>query len=938
MIHMNLRILVFLWAVFMPFLADCQSDERYPVRYEPGTLIGKLRPENRDAVREGIPHSPALIPILNTLSCTRMRQVFPKHTLPTEGLRPYRKKQVDLSLIYEIRYDSGIPQHKAISALLSTGLFTYVEPRYCMEPMYVPNDDKFSQQYYLQTIHAPEAWDSCKGDSTVVIGIVDSGTDWDHEDLLPKLAWNIHDPVDGIDNDNDTYIDNYMGWDLGENDNNPQVAPGGGNSSHGVHISGLAAAATDNLSGIAGTGFYCRYLPVKVADADGNFSRPFEGIVYAADHGCQIINCSWGAPYTAGQFGQDIIDYAMVNRGALVIASAGNSGNDIRYFPASYPGVLSVAATDANDARMWVSSTYATNYGTRIDVCVPGQNILSTWDYPYFYKSLSGTSMACGIASGAAGLLRSRFPNDNPWQTAERLRVCSDRIDTLPINAGFEDLLGMGRINLAKALTLNNLSALRIKSWRWLPDGVNPQAGDTLNLEVVYVNHLANASNAIVEMSTPDTAVVLLNAVSPAFGLNSGDTIVLTFRLMLKPTFYPSFIDLKFTATDPDHQVFEWIHTDPVRDYLNLENGQLTTSLTGKGKIGYNDALHEQGRGFCFHSPVSWLYSGGFLLGTGYTAVSDALYNANNTGYDQDFKNELPVAFLPSPLLADQESFTRFNDSLAEPLPLKVGVSQRSLTWADPEDEDFVILEYSVENRGSLPLTNLYAGIFLDWDMDMFHSTDNHVEWDPEMRMGYAFQDGGWPLAGLALLSDAPVRHYAFDMDGSDGSIKVYDGFTSTEKYNALKGGRNRAGISGTGNDIADLVSSGPYNLPAGDTLKLAWVITAGYFKEALDQNVLRARLRYAQTPGFAEDIQNVQINLFPNPVKEELSLMISPRPVSGVRIKISSIEGLLLKQMERSCPPDGLIRHPVGDLAPGVYLLEIQTGQARTGRRFVVY
>lgn len=938
MMRFFLCITLLTFAVLFSYSAGSQPTAIPPVRTEPGILIGKLKPECREAVKEGNPQARVLKSALNGLSGAQLRQLFPKHPLPTAGLRPIQNERVDLSLICEIRYSSGISGQKAIARLLSTGLFSYVEPRYVMEPLYIPNDEKLSQQYYLQTIQAFGAWDSCKGDSAVVIGIVDSGTDWDHEDLLPKLAWNIHDPVDGIDNDNDAYIDNYMGWDLGENDNNPQVAPGGGNSSHGVHISGLAAAAADNLFGIAGTGFHCRYLPVKVADAEGNFSRPFEGIVYAADHGCKVINCSWGAPYTAGQFGQDIINYALYNCGALVIASAGNSGNDIRFFPASYPGVLSVAATDANDGRMWVSSTYATNYGTRIDVCVPGQNILSCWDYPYFYKSLSGTSMACGIASGAAALLRSRFPDDNPWQTAERLRVYADRIDTLPVNAGFEDLLGMGRINLAKAVNQHHLSALRIRSWKWMPDGISPQPGDTLNLEVVYINHLANATHVQVELSVPDTSVLVLQAVSPIFNLNTGDTTVLQFKLLLKPSFRPGFLDLKLVAADDQHQVFEWIHTDPVKDYLDVDIASLKTSITGKGKIGYNDALHEQGLGFCFHSPVSWLYSGGFMLGTGYTAVSDAVYNATNTGYDEDFKNEIPIAFLQSPAMADLESYTRFNDSLATPVSLKTAISQRSLSWEDPGEDACLILEYTVINRGSQPLTNLFAGIFLDWDLDMFHSGDNHVEWDPEMRMGYAFQEGGWPMAGLALISNAPVRHYAFDMNGADGSIHVYDGFNSTEKYNALKGGRNRAGITGTGNDIADLVSSGPYNLPAGDTLCLAWALTAGYFKADLDQQVIRARERYSQTPGFTENSTREPLILFPNPAKDEINLIFPAQSRASLQIRISNPEGLSIRSTEVTVAQKESLRIPLGDLAPGMYILEVSGSQTRTIKRFIVY
>mgnify|MGYP000898233667 CR=1 FL=1 len=113
-------------------------------------------------------------------------------------------------------------------------------------------------------------------------------------------------------------------------------------------------------------------MPIKIANANGSLTKAYEGIAYAADNGCQIINCSWGGP-GGGSFGQNIIDYATNNQNCLVVVAAGNNNSSLEFFPAAYPNALCVASTNANDSKSSFS-----NYGTYIDVCAPGSNIFST--------------------------------------------------------------------------------------------------------------------------------------------------------------------------------------------------------------------------------------------------------------------------------------------------------------------------------------------------------------------------------------------------------------------------------------------------------------------------------------------------------------------------------------------------------------------------------
>ena len=156
-----------------------------------------------------------------------------------------RQSPVDIGLYYEIGFAGGNLE-SFINQLYATGYFDAVEPDYTAQLHYSPNDLSTGNQYYLNKIRAYEAWDITKGSSEIIIGIVDSGGDLDHPDLASQLYVNTNDLPDGLDNDNDGYIDNYRGWDMSMNDNNPMVDM----SNHGSHVSGCATASTDNGVGV----------------------------------------------------------------------------------------------------------------------------------------------------------------------------------------------------------------------------------------------------------------------------------------------------------------------------------------------------------------------------------------------------------------------------------------------------------------------------------------------------------------------------------------------------------------------------------------------------------------------------------------------------------------------------------------------------------------
>lgn len=158
---------------------------------------------------------PAFSRYLDAVGATGLVQSYPHADRPSEKVNSLGQPLADLSLIYEVDYSGNADIENAVNLLLETGIAEYAEPSYIFQPFFDPDDPDTAGQYYLNLIHARQAWDISKGDSTIVIGIIDTGTSFLHPDLMGKFALNYADPIDGIDNDNNGYIDDYHGWDFG---------------------------------------------------------------------------------------------------------------------------------------------------------------------------------------------------------------------------------------------------------------------------------------------------------------------------------------------------------------------------------------------------------------------------------------------------------------------------------------------------------------------------------------------------------------------------------------------------------------------------------------------------------------------------------------------------------------------------------------------------
>lgn len=329
----------------------------------------------------------------------------------------------------------------------------------------------------------------------MVIGVLDTGFRLSHQDLNTKVKHNYADPIDGIDNDGDGYIDNYSGWDFADKDNNVyDDTPWKG---HGTAVAGVAAAATNNATGMAGVGYRSLFMPIKVfsSSPNGPFAG-YEAIVYAANKGCKVINLSWGGTGFS-EFEQDVINYAVLEKDVLLVASAGNRNTFEDIYPASYDNVLSVGGADKQDVK-YKDHTYS----YKLDMISPSSGIYSTsLSGDNRYSSFGGTSYASPTVAGGAALVRSRFPELSARQVAERLRATTDHIYGLEGNQPYLEMLGTGRFNLKKALKVQVPTSVRCVAFAPQPKQ-SLGAGRSIAIDASFINFLSPTSQLEVTLTS----------------------------------------------------------------------------------------------------------------------------------------------------------------------------------------------------------------------------------------------------------------------------------------------------------------------------------------------------------------------------------------------------------------------------------------------------
>lgn len=328
------------------------------------------------------------------------------------------RRKIEYSLVEGLelmQIDTGsILLEKARANLDASQAVRYAEFDYYVSPFLTPDDHYFGRQWNMENgggdvgpfpgiigadIEAEEGWNIFTGSPDFIIAVIDSGMQLDHPDLEPNLWRNELDPIDGLDNDGNGKVDDFVGWDFVTGDNEPDDPEG-----HGTHVAGIIGAIGNNAIGVAGINWECSLMPLRfIGSGRGMISGAISALEYAVDHDVRVSCNSWGDDDHSQPL-EDAIA-AAGDKNHIFVTSAGNGQTNIdaeKVYPAalSLPNIITVASIDHRDRL-----TPKSNWGEgSVDIAAPGVYVLSTSN-DSSYQFLSGTSMAAAHVAGVVAMV-----------------------------------------------------------------------------------------------------------------------------------------------------------------------------------------------------------------------------------------------------------------------------------------------------------------------------------------------------------------------------------------------------------------------------------------------------------------------------------------------------------------------------------------------------
>lgn len=801
-------------------------DDRIAVNMSPELLLSMLGPQvrNRGLVRLG------------------------KREIKGLQVANPAKSSLRMGRIYWGYLSAAAERERILALLRRHPLIEYAEPIYYHSLDAAPNDSLYARQTNLPVINLANAWDVVRGEQgSTVLAIVDGGTEISHQDLRDNLWVNRAEiPGNHTDDDGNGFIDDIHGWNFANNSGDPTgLVSQPDFANHGTHTAGIADAVANNSHGIAGAAWNCKLMAINAADPYGEgIAYGYDGILYAAENGARIINCSWGRSGSASAFEQDVINYVS-ELGAIIVASAGNANSTAANYPACYDKVFSVAATNDYDIKASFSS-----YGNWVDVSAPGMQVFSTISRNT-YARYSGTSMAAPLVAGVIALVKTKNPGWSGLQCAEQVRVTSDPIDQL--NSTYAGLLGKGRINAFNSVTVNS-PAIRIVAVDFSSDDGDTQfrPGESGRIYLTLTNFLTPSGPVSLRLSSNSAYLTLTRSEVGMAGLGTMESATqsIPFEFSLAETAPANHVvtfDLDLNAgiyTDRDHFALT-----VSENFLMLGINQITTSVTPIGRIGFaQPSKASGGSGFHYQQGANLIYEGSIIAGTSPSRISSSS-RSMTTVPDQDFiqASGTSLSLLhPGPIM-DEESLIYMQDQNADH-PMNILVKQHTLASNANRYEDFILLHYEITNQGSTALNPFHFGLFFDWDVDQEHYDTDQAAYDAIRRLGYIYNITGNPstFVGCALLSSKSVSYRAILNDetaaGNPG-WGIYDGFSDAEKWDAISNGTAlcQAGVG----DVSQVLAAGPFQIAPQATITLDFALVAGVNLAQLQKHTDQARAFY---------------------------------------------------------------------------------------------
>ena len=865
----------------------------------------------------------------------------------------------DLSRIYRIHYDAKTDPRILARKLSRMPDVEYAEPVYIRHTTGVPNDTLYSKESaYLAAQNFPQAWDVSKGDTSVVIAIVDVGVDYKHLDLRNKMWRNLAEEngKPGVDDDGNGFVDDSIGWDFWESgpitspvqDNNPI----GDYSDHGTHVAGIAAAATNNTTGIAGTGYNCRFMAVKVG---GTQSQPdaigfgFEGIRYAMLNGADVINCSWGGD-GGSRAEQDIINQA-TKLGVVVVCAAGNNDLNETFFPASYNHVLSVGSIGTSAGDFNVKSNFS-NYGPYIDVMAAGYNIYSTV-FNNGYGIKSGTSMATPMVSGLAGLIKAQHPNWSAYRIESQIRATATNIDSYNPNYQYE--LGHGRIDAYKAVT-DSTPGLDVVSYDFVDNnGQKLVPGESGTLKIFITNYNITTKDAQFALTANQPNISISSPTTAPSVIATGDTTEVDFPVSFGsnydlskiPTFRLDMSDKSYSYSD-----FRFITYKKIL-YDVTQANNIQVSASSDGTIAYQDPYNPYepgGSGFNTWDPNKKAYTGNYLFSSGLmlmandSLLTDAVRSADSLNHG--FKPE--NAFVVTPVNASEtDGSGKFNTLNTKSFPY-FDVHLQTYQFTDPSLNKTVFIKYTITNKSLSQATNVYVGLHNDWDLgDGSANCTGYLSKDSLLYV-YDTVDQNEPYVAMAQLGNissnlaidngytGPLSRFRFGIY-YDPTNPLYNGYTNEEKRNSLIAGDSIHTLTNT--DVSVATASGPYTIDKDQSIVVGFVFAYGNSLTELQSQVEAARAKNAFsvspiTTGIEKTRQSDLptetrlVGNYPNPFNPTTNIQYDLSKGGNVSITVYNLLGqkvtTLVDRYQRAGSYQ--VRFNGQNMSSGIYLIVLKT------------
>ncbi|PWJ40225.1 S8 family serine peptidase [Sediminitomix flava] len=753
--------------------------------------------------------------------------------------------------IYELEIETSLAIEEVILKLMENESIEYAEPAYTYELLDTPNDPLYSSQLMADLFSIEGVWKLTKGDSNLVIGIIDTGTELGHEDLANNLYFNQAEKegLPNVDDDGNGYIDDITGYDFAEEDNDPSID----RSTHGLSVAGTAVAISDNGVGISGVAPLCKYMPLKVETTSGSLINISEAMIYAAMNGCKVINLSLGRAFNPARYEQEIINYLTETYDVLFVAAAGNnSASHTDYYPASYDNVLSVTGLKQNYNNLDYK------YSHKIDVANLGSNVHVT-RANNTYGTSAGTSYASPLTAGVAALIASYDKSLTMSQVGELIRTTADTsIYQNSTNSSLQGYLGRGFVKPLNALNrLDEAISVRMEDISAFSSrGDIIELNDEFFINGQFKNYLNSTSSQLnVQIESNSTAFEILEGNFNIGALNELEKTELdqtVFKIkLIEDVSEGSRFSFKLIFSDPNNNYYDeqYFYITPKESKILLYLNNFAGYFKSDGSLGYPSSFYHKSSGY-----RRFMYQFSAVIAQDENSVSDAIRNEDDLYADTDFSSN------HSPSYYERENhrasvYTAFNDyQRGSETSNNVDVELIAYGNKDDEKDDFILIDLKLTNTSDQTIDSLYAGMYIDWLLSGSTSVRNTdvASWDSSKDYVYAYNTGISKYAAFKVLNED--RFYkSFDQESGNQDIDLSDGFSDSEKFSLMSDQIDDSVIGGaSGANVGSMLGAKLYGISPQESQRVVFILAITTVNKTKVEAIL------AEAEEFAQDFLNL--------------------------------------------------------------------------------